>query len=153
MTRILVYLLVTSFFVYSLCEVVKFSDCTDNDPKGVCTVHQLRINPCKEAASNKACKLKKGTTSTLQMDFTTLVPIDTMKGLPYWASVTDLPFVGMDSDACKFTACPIGQNVNQTYDFQLTIAKSLPRGTFDVKWKFWIDEEMKQGIKITNQTT
>lgn len=54
-------------------------------------------------------------------------PIETMKSLPYWASVTDLPFAGMDNDACKFTACPIAQGVNQTYDFQLNIAKSLPR--------------------------
>lgn len=41
------------------------------DPKGACTIHALRINPCKEASSNKACKLKKGSKYELQMDFTT----------------------------------------------------------------------------------
>ena len=55
-------------------------------------------------------------------------PIGTMKSGPFWAAATgDLPFVGMKDNACEFTQCPVAQNIDQTYDFQLKVSKSLPR--------------------------
>lgn len=43
---------------------------------------------------------------------------------------TDVRFVDIDSDACKFTKCPIEQGVNQTYAFNLGVRKSYPRVSF-----------------------
>jgi hypothetical protein len=38
----------------------------------------------------------------------------------------DLPFVGMNSDACTFTTCPIQADSRQTYEYQLSISKKFP---------------------------
>lgn len=50
-----------------------------------------------------------------------------MNSLPYWASAFgDIPFMGMNDNACEFTQCPVAENVDQTYDFKLKIARTLP---------------------------
>jgi hypothetical protein len=38
----------------------------------------------------------------------------------------DLPFVGMNSDACAFMTCPIQAGSRQTYEYQLSISKKFP---------------------------
>uniref|UniRef100_A0A182LRG2 MD-2-related lipid-recognition domain-containing protein n=1 Tax=Anopheles culicifacies TaxID=139723 RepID=A0A182LRG2_9DIPT len=47
----------------------------------------------------------------------------------------DLPFVGMDTEACKHTNCPVASGNRQTYAYNLPIKKEYPPQHYDVKWK------------------
>jgi Niemann-Pick C2 protein len=63
------------------------------------------------------------------MDFVmvTAVSADNLTGKVYWVNqMGDLPFVGMNSNACTFTTCPIQADERQTYTYQLHISKKFP---------------------------
>ncbi|XP_037915122.1 MD-2-related lipid-recognition protein-like [Hermetia illucens] len=59
----------------------------------------------------------------------------TLEGRLFWASEIDIPLVGMETDSCKFTSCPIVKNEKRTYNFTLPISRKFPAGTYDVKWR------------------
>lgn len=50
----------------------------------------------------------------------------TVEGRVFWASDIDLPLVGMETDACKFTSCPIVKGEKRSYDFTLPISRKFP---------------------------
>jgi Niemann-Pick C2 protein len=51
----------------------------------------------------------------------------TLTGKVYWVNqMGDIPFVGMNSDGCTFTTCPIQADTRQTYEYQLSISKKFP---------------------------
>jgi Niemann-Pick C2 protein len=51
----------------------------------------------------------------------------TLTGKVYWVNqMGDIPFVGMNSNGCAFTTCPIQANKRQTYEYQLSISKKFP---------------------------
>lgn len=61
---------------------------------------------------------------------------DKLTAKAFWANgFVDLPFVDLERDACKTTSCPIVENKSSTYTYSLTMKKSYPYGTYDVKWK------------------
>lgn len=68
--------------------------------------------------------------SALSTDKNVLLPAvgsETLTGKVYWVNqMGDLPFVGMNSDACTFTTCPIQPDRRQTYEYQLSISKRFP---------------------------
>lgn len=37
----------------------------------VCTIHEVRVNPCREAEERKPCTLKKGRNASISFDYTT----------------------------------------------------------------------------------
>lgn len=48
-------------------------------------------------------------------------------GQVYWASPDgDVPFAGMNTNACEHTACPLNKNAKQTYTYTLDTAKKFP---------------------------
>ncbi|XP_008470682.1 MD-2-related lipid-recognition protein [Diaphorina citri] len=53
----------------------------------------------------------------------------------------DLPLVGMDTDACKFTKCPVVAGVQQTYSYPMEIKAEYPEGAYTVKWKLWNEND------------
>lgn len=54
-------------------------------------------------------------------------PVEPMKTRAYWSTVVaDLPFVGMDTDLCKHTQCPVVKDVQRPYNYTLDISKSFP---------------------------
>ncbi|KAI5700176.1 hypothetical protein M8J75_015338 [Diaphorina citri] len=53
----------------------------------------------------------------------------------------DLPLVGMDTDACKFTKCPVVAGVRQTYSYPMEIKAEYPEGAYTVKWKLWNEND------------
>ncbi|KAJ9589646.1 hypothetical protein L9F63_017135 [Diploptera punctata] len=141
----------TSFFLLllataALAEVVQFEDCpqeSDDEtaPSGTCTIQEVRISPCAEAAENKPCKIKKGNSASIGFDFTASQNSDVLTGRAYWANVVgDLPFAGMNTNACNYTTCPVQANQRQTYLYQLQIQKKFPVRAYDVKWKLWNEE-------------
>lgn len=53
--------------------------------------------------------------------------VDSVTGKVYWVSQAgDLPFVGMNTDGCTFTTCPIVEGTRQAYVYQLNISKKFP---------------------------
>ncbi|XP_069671479.1 MD-2-related lipid-recognition protein-like [Periplaneta americana] len=127
-------------------EVVQFQPCPQSSedstpPAPNCTVHEVRISPCAEAAENKPCKIKRGRSASIQFDFTPTVAVDAPTGRAFWTNqVGDLPFVGMDTNACNFTTCPLAAGTRQTYDYQLSISKKFPVRAYDVKWRLWNEQ-------------
>ncbi|PSN35232.1 hypothetical protein C0J52_15517 [Blattella germanica] len=153
----------SSFFVVLLLvaaawgEVVQFESCPPDSedepaPAPNCTVHEVRISPCAEASENKPCKIKRGRSASIQFDFTALIvqytcftvpaaATETLTGRAFWTNTAgDLPFVGMNTDACSYTTCPVQANQRQTYDYQLSISRKFPVRAYDVKWKLWNEE-------------
>lgn len=51
--------------------------------------------------------------------------------------VLDMPFMGMDTDACKYTNCPVVEQATQTWQYTLFILDSYPKGSYTVKMKLW----------------
>ncbi|XP_072742573.1 MD-2-related lipid-recognition protein [Anoplolepis gracilipes] len=141
-----VFLILTVFAVYA--EVVHWTPCpevdyVDNDTS-VCTIHEVTVDPCREAEERKPCSLKKGRNASITFDYTTHFNSETLLSRAYWASeIVDLPFLGMPLDACSSncTICPTTPGVRQTYTVLLPISKKFPSRTYDLKWKLWGAEE------------
>jgi len=55
------------------------------------------------------------------------VDVDSVTGKVFWANQAgDFPFVGMDTNGCSFTTCPIVAGNRQSYVYQLSISKKFP---------------------------
>jgi hypothetical protein len=100
-----------------------------------CPVHQVKIN-CKRIEKGRDCVLKRGSNYTLDMDFTP--DFDAEDDLTVTASALFInefvDFREMDINACHWMTCPVVKNVRQTYSFKLSMVKSYPKGSFDVRW-------------------
>lgn len=115
-------------------EMVPFELCTAPNP-GQCTVHEVRINPCPESVDHKPCKIKRGKSASIEFDYTTDFNSSSAHGQVYWESDEgDLPFLGMNTQACQHTSCPIVTSTRQTYAYTLDVAKKFPARTYLIKW-------------------
>ncbi|KAK0180283.1 hypothetical protein PV327_005943 [Microctonus hyperodae] len=126
-------------------EIVNFEECTY--PEGTplnCTIHEVRVNPCKEAAESKPCRLKQPSKANISFDYTADFQGDTLETTAYWTSkVIDLPLLGMDTNACATTTCPVQPGQKQTYHIELPISKTFPSKTYKVKWRLWNAQEQE----------
>ncbi|XP_058836007.1 MD-2-related lipid-recognition protein-like [Topomyia yanbarensis] len=121
-------------------EIVNFAKCNESVK---CTIHEVRVNPCPEAAHNKPCLLLKGTNATITYDYTPDFSAKKATAKAFWTQTAmDLPFAGMDSEGCKYTSCPIVEAQRQTYSYNLPIHKKYPSRAFDVKWEL-INEDQE----------
>ncbi|CAD6234114.1 GSCOCG00007567001-RA-CDS [Cotesia congregata] len=127
------------FVGFSVSEVIQFRNC--EYPEGTklnCTVHEVRVNPCAEASQEKPCRLQRGEDASIAFDYTANFEGNTLESRAYWTNqVIDLPFVGMETDACAKTVCPVQPGQKQTYDIAIPIMKAYPARTYDVKWRMW----------------
>ncbi|XP_031623701.1 MD-2-related lipid-recognition protein-like [Contarinia nasturtii] len=138
-----------SFFLCFAClvcisnaENVHFSAECKNSAQADCTVHEVRVVPCPESKQEKPCKLKRGTSASIEFDVTPQWNADTPFGHVY--SVTaegDLPMAGMDTNACNHTACPIQSGHRHTYRYTLPLAKKFPVGLYTIRWVLRKDED------------
>ncbi|XP_070164106.1 MD-2-related lipid-recognition protein [Polyergus mexicanus] len=126
-------------------EVVHWTACPNPENViSVCTVHEVRVNPCREAEERKPCSLKKSRNASISFDYTSEFSGDLLFSRAYWASeIVDLPFLGMPLDACTSTVCPATPGQKQTYSVILPISKKFPARTYDLKWKLWNEQEQE----------
>ncbi|XP_058795440.1 MD-2-related lipid-recognition protein-like [Phymastichus coffea] len=119
-------------------EVVPFKACPETKTN-FCTINEIRVDPCKEAAQGKACVLKKGEDATISYDFTPKFESKNLESRAFWSNqLIDLPFMGMETNACKEgTTCPLKKDAQNTYKIKLPILKEYPARPFDVKFKLW----------------
>ncbi|XP_071867431.1 MD-2-related lipid-recognition protein isoform X2 [Bombus fervidus] len=114
------------------------------DTQSNCTIHEVYIDPCKESAEGKPCKLKRGVVGNMTFHYTPSFSSEKIQGRIFWASqVMDIPFLGMSPDACLSTSCPIEAGQRNTYHVEVPILKKYPVRTYDLKWKIWNEEEQE----------
>ncbi|KAH0948266.1 hypothetical protein HN011_009316 [Eciton burchellii] len=122
-------------------EVVHWTECPSSMRPVNCEIHEVRVEPCREAAERKPCLLKRGRNASISFDYTPRFNGNTLSSRAYWASeVADLPFLGMPLDACTSTVCPAVAGERQTYSVILPISKKFPPRTYELKWKLWNEE-------------
>ncbi|CAK9834223.1 MD-2-related lipid-recognition protein [Anthophora retusa] len=148
MNRNSVFLFAFLFVALSMvcAELVPWQKCVYPDPQAPtnCTIHEVYVDPCKEAAEAKPCKIKKGVVGNMTFHYTPAFSSEKMQGRIFWASqVMDIPFLGMDPDACLATSCPIEAGQRNTYHVQIPILKKYPVRTYDLKWKIWNEQEQE----------
>ncbi|KAB0799195.1 hypothetical protein PPYR_07075 [Photinus pyralis] len=112
-----------------VAEVARFGNCASNKDK--CTVHEVRINPCKEASTNKPCKVRRGRPGSLEIDYT---PHFDSQNLTANGVCMGQLFPNMETDACLTTTCPVTAGNRQTYTFNIFVDRKFPSGIFDVDW-------------------
>ncbi|XP_075233709.1 MD-2-related lipid-recognition protein-like [Lycorma delicatula] len=128
-------------------EVLPHEPCRQKDEKYTlaCTVHEVRVSPCPEVSSNKPCKLTYGKNGSISFDYSADFDAEKANSRAYWdKGVIDLPFQGMNKDACQFTQCPIKAGVKSSYTYGLPITNEYPAGDYLVKWRIWNKEINKQ---------
>lgn len=105
----------------ALGEVVRFDACANSS--AVCDVHQVRVNPCKEAATNSRCKAKRGGNVNIAFDFEPKFEAgETFENEVFWLSPDGpLPWAGLERNACSFVNCPLKQNEINTYSYDVVI--------------------------------
>ncbi|XP_067627041.1 MD-2-related lipid-recognition protein-like [Eurosta solidaginis] len=117
----------------TLAEVVDFKSCGEAD---VCTIHEVRINPCPEAVEHLACNIHRRRPATMSFDFTPHFGAETLEAGLYWAKspTLNLPLITMDTKACKFTPCPTVADQRQTYTIDVPIESKFPINAYTIKW-------------------
>lgn len=95
-------------------EIATIETCPEET---ACTVHEVRITGCRQFA-NGVCKIKRGQSAEIAFDYTADFAAEAANGQVYWVSPErDLPFVGMETNACLHTACPLVSGARQTYTY------------------------------------
>uniref|UniRef100_A0AAG5DNI6 MD-2-related lipid-recognition domain-containing protein n=1 Tax=Anopheles atroparvus TaxID=41427 RepID=A0AAG5DNI6_ANOAO len=136
-------------------EVVNFKSCIGEVNK--CTINEVSITPCPEAEEGRACTVYRGTNVSITFDFTPEFAAKELSADVSWTQPSmDLPFIGMDTEACKYTSCPAESGKRQTYSYDLPIKKSYPPKHYDVKWKLTSENKdsccLVVQINITKKT-
>ncbi|XP_016950838.1 MD-2-related lipid-recognition protein [Drosophila biarmipes] len=115
-------------------EVINFQTCPDS--VDTCTIQQVRVSPCPEAASNAACHIRRRRSSAMSFDFTPNFDADTLEASLGWAKseTVELPLLTMDREACKYTPCPVRSGVTQTYTTEVPIEAKFPLSPYTIRW-------------------
>ncbi|XP_011643443.2 MD-2-related lipid-recognition protein-like [Pogonomyrmex barbatus] len=127
-------------------EVVHWTPCPAESEERIvqCIIHEVRVDPCREAEERKPCSLKRGRNASISFDYTADFSGNALSSRAYWASeLVDLPFLGMPLDACTSTVCPASPGQRQIYSVILHISKKFPARTYDLKWKLWNEQEQE----------
>ncbi|XP_030370664.1 MD-2-related lipid-recognition protein-like [Scaptodrosophila lebanonensis] len=127
-------LLLLLLIAVSSGEVVNFSNCDDSVDS--CTVDQVRVDPCPQAANNAACHIKRRKNSIMSFDFTPKFDADKLDATLVWvkSETEHLPLVTLERDACKATPCPVKSGVQQTYTLQVPIEPKFPTSAYTIRW-------------------
>lgn len=136
---------------YVQSETVQHYDCWKPRGSKICTVHSLDIEPCPSSNARKgipsSCEFTRtNMTALMKFSFTPEFNASLPLGQAHKADLLqDLPVVDMETNACKFTKCPLEQGVKNEYHYPFEIKSEYPEGSYTVKWKVWNkDEPIKQ---------
>ncbi|XP_031836056.1 MD-2-related lipid-recognition protein [Nomia melanderi] len=122
----------------AFAEVVPIRECPYPDSNVIsnCTVHEVHIEPCREAVERKPCKLRRGVSANMTIHYTPNFSAEEMDARVFWASeLTDIPFLGMDPNACLSTTCPVEAGRRSVFHMEIPILKKYPVRMFDLKWR------------------
>ncbi|XP_022217695.2 MD-2-related lipid-recognition protein [Drosophila obscura] len=114
---------------------INFRNCADS--VDVCTVDQVRVDPCPQAASNAACHIRRRRPATMSFDITPKFDADSLVATLGWVKSEDveLPLLSLERDACKAaTGCPVRSGVQQTYTTEVPIEAKFPLSAYTIRW-------------------
>ncbi|KAH8381766.1 hypothetical protein KR009_000029, partial [Drosophila setifemur] len=133
-TMLRLILLLACVLVSVSAEAVNFHPCADS--VDTCTIHEVRVNPCPQAAQNIACNIRRRRSSEMSFDFTPHFDADTLEAGLGWAKSEDveLPLLSMDRAACKYTTCPVRNGQKQTYTTLVPIEAKFPLNSYTIRW-------------------
>lgn len=101
-------------------EVLPHTNCPG---VSTCDVHELRVNGCRRIVKG-VCQLRRGSTPEISFDYTPAFEASSLHGQVYWVSPGgDLPFLGMETNACLHTTCPLQSGVKQSYAYNLETSR------------------------------
>jgi len=138
MHRVLLLVLVIVGLAYG--EVIDNNGCTKGPhARSIQSeVHEIRVIPCAEADTGEPCKVYRGTNATIEVDFTPSRNSGRrMKNAMFWMSKVDLPFRGLNANACRFMTCPLRANTRTAYSATLSLGSNLPVGTYPIKLRLY----------------
>ncbi|EDW39245.1 GL13990 [Drosophila persimilis] len=115
-------------------ESINFRNCADS--VDVCTVDQVRVSPCPQAASNAACHIRRRRPAVMSFDFTPQFDADSLGATLGWVKDenTELPLLSLERDACKATGCPVRSGVQATYTTEVPIEAKFPLSAYTIRW-------------------
>jgi len=144
-SAVIVCLVGLSFFAGVLGEDVDSQACsrTVKESNPLCEVHKFAVSPCA-LAPDGPCEVQRGQNVTIEIEFTSKTKISKKaKHGYYWESTIDIPFKGVNTNACgTFMTCPIKKNNRVVYSGVLPTKRNFPAGTYPTKVKIY------QGSKI-----
>lgn len=115
-------------------EVINYQTCADS--ADVCSIDQVRVDPCPQAAKNAACHIRRRRPAQMSFDFTPKFDAETLVATLGWvkSETEELPLITMDRDACKATGCPVRNGVQQTYTLDVPIESKFPLSPYKIRW-------------------
>lgn len=118
----------------SHAEVINYKTCADS--ADVCSIDEVRVEPCPQAAENAACHIRRRRPARMSFDFTPKFDADTLESTLGWvkSETEELPLITMPRDACKATPCPVRNGVKQTYSLDVPIESKFPTSAYTIRW-------------------
>jgi len=120
------------FAVLIACAIatpVKFKDCGSKTG----AIKTVDISGC----DTFPCKLKRGTTADVQVDFTSNIDTKTLKAVVHGrVAGIPLPFPIPNSDGCKSNCkCPVTKGSQNLYKNSIDVSTHYPKVQVMVKWE------------------
>ncbi|XP_017845462.1 MD-2-related lipid-recognition protein-like [Drosophila busckii] len=114
------------------CEVIHFQSCSDE-----CSIAQVRVDPCPQAAHNAACNIRRRRPTTMSFDFTPKFNAATLETTLVWvkSETHELPLISLERDTCKTISCPIKSGEQQTYTMDVPIEAKFPISGYTIRWR------------------
>ncbi|EDV90585.1 GH14101 [Drosophila grimshawi] len=84
-------------------DVIQYQMCPDS--VDVCSIDEVRVDPCPQAATNTPCRLRRRHPSRISFDFTPKFDAEHLVSSLGWAKseTEELPLLTLERDSCKNT--------------------------------------------------
>ncbi|XP_030573583.1 MD-2-related lipid-recognition protein-like [Drosophila novamexicana] len=134
LSTVLLPLLLLLLAALANAEVVNFHPCADT--VDMCTIDQVRVEPCVQAERNAACHIRRRHPSKISFEFTPKFDADRLEASLGWvkSETEELPLVTLDREACKATTCPVRAGVQQTYTLTAPVEAKFPLSAYTIRW-------------------
>ncbi|XP_008179670.1 MD-2-related lipid-recognition protein-like [Acyrthosiphon pisum] len=107
-------------------------------PNTQCSVRDLYIDPCPEAAYNLPCEWSENASTSIAFTYNPEFRANLPKTQLYAETfLMDLPFLNVNTDACLYTNCPVVKNTDQHWLFNLFVPYNYGRMNYRVKFMMW----------------
>ncbi|XP_017893561.1 MD-2-related lipid-recognition protein-like [Ceratina calcarata] len=106
-----------------------------------CTIHEVYVDPCEDAASGKPCNFKRGISANMTFHYTPSFSSESIQGGIYWTiDSIDIPILSVRSNPCSLTTCPLEAGQKNIYHLETTVRR-YPLREYDLKWRIWNDQQ------------
>ncbi|CAI6373276.1 unnamed protein product [Macrosiphum euphorbiae] len=116
-------------------RVYSYRMCPNTD----CEVYDMFIDPCPEAQYNRACAWPENSNTSVAFiykpEFGAHFPRTQLYAETF---LTDFPFLGINTNACLYTSCPVVKDTQQYWLFDLFVPpKKYVKTHYTIKFMLW----------------